>query len=83
MDNDDHFAMAGSGTGTLLLSTSILGGENSPPVEKGANDPGLNSSSIFSDETRAKVKKHWLWILIALVLALFAWKYFAGSPATA
>lgn len=84
MDCDDHLSMAGSGTGVLLMSTSILGGENSPPAEGAAgNEPGLNRTNIFSDETREKVKSNWLWIILGILALIFVWKYFFAAPATA
>jgi len=83
MDCNDHLSMAGSGTGTILLSTSILGGENSPPAQADANDPGLERTNLFGEARTCMPKKHWLWIILAIVAAFFAWKYFFASSATA
>lgn len=85
MTSDDHLAMAGGGTGTLLLSTSILGGENSPPSEGAAgNEPGLNRTNIFTNAPERKNEMpKWAWIILILVGLFLAWKYFAPAAATA
>lgn len=77
---------AGSAHNTLATehvepSLSVAGAKNSSPVQAGANDPGLNSKSIFSDGA-TQMKKHWLWILAILAVILGFW-YYSSSSATA
>lgn len=86
MNIDDIFATpsaAGSAHSTIVVvgpETAILGNANSPPSQTGANDPGLNSKSIFSDGA-TQMKKHWLWILAILAVILGFWYYSSSSAA--
>jgi len=75
MTNDCHFSCPGSQSGGILLTTSLLDGEDSPPSDGSENTPGLNQSSIFSDEPRKEKSMNWLWIIVLVVAALLAWKY--------
>jgi hypothetical protein len=63
----------------LPQSTSLLGGANSPPVPPGANDPGLEDAGSFG----AKMKKHWLWIVLGILLLVFGFWYFGGTGSPA
>ena len=71
-------APASSVHSNLLQQTSIEGGENSPPVSLGANDPGLNSAATAKGFTMSST---WKWI-IGIVLALLALWYFFGKSST-
>jgi hypothetical protein len=73
---DDHFACP---SGCYVNSSlSVLGSEFAPPVSECANDPGLNSESIFDPTKRGFTMRghHWLMIVIGLLVAFFALRYF-------
>lgn len=63
----------------LPQSLSLTGGANSPPTSPGANDPGLDTPGGAG----AKMKKHWLWIVLGILLLVFGYWYFAGSGSAA
>ena len=64
--NDEH----------IQGTASLEGGQNSPPVTAGANEPGLNSSVTEGITT---MKKHWLWILAILLAIIGIWYYNPGN----
>jgi hypothetical protein len=67
----------------LSPTVPVLGGENSPAVPPGSNDPGLNQTSVFSDLGAKMKSHHWVWVIGAIVLILLALWYFGSQSSSA
>jgi len=61
--------------GELPQSISLTGGPNSPATSADANIPGLISNSGGMKDV---MKKHWVWIVVILLVLAGLW-YFSGS----
>jgi uncharacterized membrane protein YhaH (DUF805 family) len=84
-DTGDLMASAGRGThNTLIFATSIEGGENSPPVPVNANEPGLNATNIFRDQPKesSAMGKHWIWIVVIIVVLLGLFFFWPSATVT-
>ena len=70
----------------LHVTASVLGGEDSPPVNPTGNVPGLNQTNAFVDtrtvvpKGKGMLTKHW--ILIGIALLAIYWFFFRGGSAS-
>ncbi len=67
--------------GTISPTLSTTGSPNAPPTPAQSNEPGLNSSNIFSNLGGNMKSHHWFWIVGILAVLLGLWYFYFRTPA--
>jgi len=77
-----HNSLAKAVSPGLSLTGGTAVSSPANPTPPRSNDPGLESTSLSGQSKGVDMQKHWLWIVLAIVLALAGLWYFGVFGST-